>query len=97
MGAVMMREKRTRKTGCHKPRTLELQLRINHNISCEMIEREKKKPNLNLPKPKKMTRWSSGFCKLCGEHMDCMTHYHAGLHGFNSAEDFIKAGMYAFD
>ena len=93
----MVREKRTRKTGYNKPRKLQEQIRKCHEVSCEMIEREKKKPNINIPKPKKKTRWSSGFCKLCGEHMDCVTHLHAESHGYKSAEEFIKAGNYAYD
>ena len=93
----MVKEKRTRQTGKKKPRTLSAQIRKCHDVSCNMIEREMKPPKVNLPRPKKMTRWSSGFCKLCGEHMDCVTHYHAGLHGYKTAEEFIKAGNYIYD
>ena len=92
-----MKEKRTRKTGCHKPRKLQEQIRKCHEVSCEMIEREKKKPSVNLPRNKKHTRWSSGFCKICGEHMDCITNYHAQLHGYKSAEDLIAAGQIVFE
>lgn len=88
--------KRTRRTINHRPKELERQVRKVHDIICDGIEK-KEDCNINLPKPKKLTRWSSGFCKLCGEHMDCLTHYHAGLHGYKSAEDFIEADMYAFD
>jgi hypothetical protein len=92
-----MNEKRTRKTGYHKPRALSAQIQRCHDVSCNMIEHDTKKPSINLPKPKKKTRWSSGFCKLCGEHMECVTHLHAESHGYKSAEEFIEAGNYAFD
>ena len=93
----MVREKRTRKTGYNKTRLLKEQIRKCHDVSCNMIEREKKKPSINIPKPKKKTRWCGGFCKLCGEHMDCITHLHAESHGYKSAEDLIAAGQIVFD
>ncbi len=91
-----MKEKRTRKTGYHKPRALAKQIRKCHDISCDEIER-KEKPGMCLPRSKNKTRWSSGFCKICGEHMDLVTHYHANLHGYKRAEDLIRAGMITFD
>jgi hypothetical protein len=46
---------------------------------------------------KHITRWNPGFCKICGEHMECITHSHAELHGYKRAEDLIAAGMIIFD
>lgn len=91
-----MSEKQTRKTGYHKPRALADKIKSCHDISCNMIERSDK-PQMSLPKPKKLTRWSSGFCKLCGDHMDCLTNFHANTHGYKSADEMIAAGKYAFD
>lgn len=88
--------KRTRRTINHRPKELERQVRKVHDIICDGIEK-KADYKINLPKPKHKTRWCSGFCKICGEHMECVTHLHAESHGYKSAEDFIKAGMYAFD
>jgi hypothetical protein len=87
---------RTRKINTNKPRALVTQIRVVHDIICDEIE---KKPDyrLHLPKSKKPTRWSSGVCKLCGEHMDCITHLHAERHGYKSAEDLIAAGAIIFD
>lgn len=93
-----MTVKRTRKTGYNKPRALKEQISKCHDISCNMIERDRlRKPGLTMPKPKHLTRWCSGFCKLCGEHMDCITHLHAESHGYKSAEELIEAGAIIFD
>ena len=92
-----MKEIRTRKQGTNRPRALSAQIRHCHDVSCNMIERDTKKPSMNLPKPKYKTRWASGFCKICGEHMDCITHYHAESHGYKTAEDLIKSGAIIFD
>jgi hypothetical protein len=78
------------------PAALEKKIRECHNTSCDLIER-KNKPSMQMPKPKNMTRWSSGFCKICGEHMECITHSHAEKHGYKSAENLIADGMIHFD
>ena len=93
----MMNEKRTRKMSTKKPKEVSSLIQQCHDIACCDIERDNKKPSMNLPKPKHMTRWSSGFCKLCGEHMDCITHLHAEKHGYKRAEDLIAAGAIVFD
>ena len=93
---MSIREKRTRRMTAKKPRALEAKIRDCHNKSCNLIERENKPP-LTMPRPKKLTRWSSGFCRICGMHMDCITHSHAATHGYKSAEDLIADGMINFD
>jgi hypothetical protein len=93
----MIREKRTRKTGYNKPKSLSDKIRHCHDVSCNMIEREHRKPAITLPRTKHVTRWAPGFCKICGEHMDVITHSHAELHGYKRAEDLITAGMINFD
>lgn len=45
----------------------------------------------------KKTRWNSGYCKICGEYMQIITHLHAAEHGYNSAEEFIEKGNVIFD
>lgn len=42
-------------------------------------------------------RWQSGTCKLCGEHADMQTHYHAEIHGYSNVYDYIEAGNVIFD
>ena len=93
---MSMREKRTRRMTTKKPRALEAEVRKYHNISCDLIERGDK-PSMTMPKPKIMTRWSSGICKICGEHMECITHSHAEKHGYKKAEDLIAEGHINFD
>lgn len=46
---------------------------------------------------KHKSRWCPGYCKICGEYMEVITHLHAAEHGYKSAEDFIKAGNVIFD
>jgi hypothetical protein len=96
-----MAEKRTRKTSWHRPRELERQIRKMHDISCQIIENESRNQNkkqrpITMP-TKHITRWNPGFCKICGEHMECITHSHAELHGYKRAEDLIAAEMIIFD
>ncbi|SFA76351.1 hypothetical protein [Selenomonas ruminantium] len=88
---------RTKKNGVHMPRDLKEGIQRYHDIHCTMIEGDRKKPSINLPKNKIKTRWSPGFCKICGEHMECVTNYHAGLHGYKSADAMIKDNMIEFD
>lgn len=93
-----MKEKRTRKTGYHKPRTLEVQMRFNHDVSCSMIERDRlRKPPMTMPSPRHTSRWCSGCCRICGEHMECVTNLHAEKHGYKNANEMIKAGQIIFD
>lgn len=42
-------------------------------------------------------RWCPGTCKICNEHADVHTHYHASLHGYNNVYDYIKDGNVLFD
>jgi hypothetical protein len=42
-------------------------------------------------------RWHSGICKICGETFDIVTHYHAGLHGYANAVDYIMDEKVHFD
>lgn len=93
----MIRKKRTCKTGYNKQRSLSNKIRHCHDVSCYMIERKHRKPAINLPITKHVTRWIPGFCKICGEYMDVITHYHAELHGYKRAEELIAAGMIYFD
>lgn len=86
-----------KKTGYPKARNLGKKILEKHNISCNMIEHEVKKPHMTLPKSKHKTRWSGGTCTICNEYMDCITHFHAAKHGFNSAEELIEAGYIKFD
>ena len=46
---------------------------------------------------KKKSRWCPGYCKLCGEYMEVITHLHAAEHGYKSAEEFIEAGNVIFE
>ena len=86
-----------KKTGYPKARNLGKKILEKHNISCNMIEHEVKKPHMTLPKSKHKTRWSGGTCTICNEYMDCITHFHAAKHGFNSAEELIEAGYIKFN
>ena len=80
------------------------QVRRSREIAYSDVEMEQHQREIgirNLAKisthSKLKSRWCSGTCKLCGEHMDVITHYHAGLHGYKRAEDFIKDGNVIFD
>ena len=66
------------------------------SLMCEIIE-HKRKPPISIKMAKHKTRWCSGFCKLCGEHMDVITNLHAQTHGYESADALIKAGHVQFD
>ena len=48
-------------------------------------------------KTKHKSRWCPGYCKICGEYMEVVTHLHAAEHGYKSAEEFIKAGNVIFE
>jgi hypothetical protein len=77
------------------------QIRVFHDVSCDEIEdgiKEKRPIWTNLKNTRYESRWRAGTCAICGEHMEyCITHYHAGLHGYKSAEELIKAGKVIFD
>lgn len=80
------------------------QVRRCSQIAYKQIENEKYKekhggsPLDSLTvKTKKKSRWCSGYCRICGEYMQMITHLHAAEHGYNSAEDFIKAGNVIFE
>ena len=88
---------RAKRTGYHVTRQAETGILANHAVSCEMIEHERQKPGMVLPWPKKKTRWMAGSCVICGEHMDVITNYHAQLHGYKNADEFIKAGKVRFE
>jgi hypothetical protein len=71
-----------------------------HNAVCSQIEKEKKRIHSwhDLQNTKSVSRWRAGTCLICGEYMSgCITHYHAELHGFKSAEEMIEAGAIRFD
>lgn len=84
--------KRTIKKGVHISKQADREIRKNHDVSCEMFFHERKKPNVALPQIKKKTRWCPGYCTICGEFMDIITHSHAQSHGYKDADAMIAAG-----
>ena len=71
-----------------------------HKTVGSQIEQDKKRIHSwhDLQNTKTVSRWRAGTCLICGEYMaGCITHYHAGLHGFKSAEEMIEAGAIRFD
>jgi hypothetical protein len=64
--------------------------------ACASIEHKESKP-VSIHMAKHKTRWCAGTCLICGEHMDVVTHYHAQIHGYDSAEDYIADGNVRFD
>jgi hypothetical protein len=93
----MFMERRTNKKGYHTPKSVDKKVRECHDVSCGMIEWENRKPTMTMPQPKHITRWCSGVCKICHEHMDMLTNYHASTHGYKSADEMVKDGKYAFE
>lgn len=91
MGALKTRDiSRFRDYECSKD------LRDKRQLLCDMIERRMKKP-VSIHMAKHKTRWCACTCLLCGEHMDVVTHYHAQMHGYESADALVKAGCVRFD
>jgi hypothetical protein len=48
-------------------------------------------------KTKHKSRWLPGYCKICGEYMQVITHLHAAEHGYKSAEEFIADDNVRFE
>ena len=42
---------------------------------------------------KRITRYTSGICTICGIWCDCVLPAHAKEHGFETPEDMVKAGV----
>lgn len=75
---------------------------------CDAIERDiakQKRPPGYVPiarrvfRPNpiaKANRWSPGICLICGEHFSLVTNYHAGTHGYESANALIADGKVKF-
>ena len=96
----MQKVTRKRSSTRHTPSALIEQIDRCHRISCADIERLKVKLQAwkDLRNTRYESRWKAGTCAICGEHMEyCITNYHAGLHGYKSAEAMIKAGKVIFD
>lgn len=86
--------------GRHTPSVLLEQIQRSHDTVCTDIAKKKQKIKAwsDLQNTKKVSRWRPGLCVICGEHMDyCITNYHAGLHGYKSADALIRAGKIIFD
>ena len=93
----MQREKRTKKTGGHLSKSMERKISRCHAAACSSIEGGHLIKFADLQNIKKASRWRPGRCKICGEYMEfCITNYHAGLHGYKSADALIKDGQIEF-
>jgi hypothetical protein len=89
-----------RSSARHIPSALAEQIDKCHSVACEDIEKQKIKFQAwkDLRNTKHESRWKAGTCAICGEYMEyCITNYHAGLHGYKSAEAMIRAGKVIFD
>ena len=100
-GKSMMKTIRTRRKSNIRTDCREAKIVADcHNALCSQIEKEKKRIHSwhDLQNTKSVSRWRAGTCLICGEYMaGCITHYHAELHGFKSAEEMIEAGAIRFD
>ena len=90
----------TRSSTRHTNSALAEQIENCHNAACHDIENTIRRGKAwnDLKNTKHISRWKAGTCAICGEYMEyCITNYHAGLHGYKSAEAMIKAGKVIFD
>lgn len=52
------------------------------------------KANLDsAARKKKVSRWNSGVCSICGEWVECITQEHAKKHGFKNADEMAQKGI----
>ena len=42
---------------------------------------------------KRVSRWNSGVCSICGKWVECITQEHAKEHGYRNADEMARAGV----
>ena len=42
---------------------------------------------------KRISRWNSGVCSICGKWVECITQAHAKEHGYKNADEMARAGV----
>lgn len=65
-------------------------------VKADIIDRANRrrgKRTRSLPYSKKRTRWVPGFCTICKEPYEFITHEHAKLHGFASPNEMAKSDI----
>ena len=63
----------------------------------KMIDDENKPPQIvRKTEFKKPTRFSPGFCKICGERFSMITNSHAEKHGFRNANEMANSDKVVF-